>query len=34
MMAHSLGGLPVRFGAGHWQRYRDALAAPFARMVG
>lgn len=32
-MAHGLGGLPVRFGAGHWQRYRDALAGPFARLA-
>ncbi|HEY6940647.1 tetratricopeptide repeat protein [Dokdonella sp.] len=33
-MTRSLGGLPVRFPAGHWQRYRDALAAPFARLAG
>jgi tetratricopeptide (TPR) repeat protein len=31
-MAKGLGGLPVRFPAGHWQRYRDALAAPFASL--
>lgn len=24
-----LGGLPIRFPAGHWQRYREALAEPF-----
>ncbi|HEU4663518.1 MAG TPA: tetratricopeptide repeat protein [Dokdonella sp.] len=33
-MMRSLGGLPVRFGAGHWQGYRDALAGPFAKLVG
>ena len=33
-MTRSLGGLPVRFPAGHWQRYRDALAGPFAQLVG
>ena len=31
-MAKGLGGLPVRFPAGHWQHYRDALAAPFASL--
>jgi tetratricopeptide (TPR) repeat protein len=28
-----LGGLPVRFEAEHWQRYRDALAGPFGQLV-
>jgi tetratricopeptide (TPR) repeat protein len=32
-MAQGLGGLPVRFPAGHWQLYRDALADPFARLA-
>ena len=32
-MLQSLGGLPVRFPAGHWQRYRDALAEPFATLM-
>lgn len=32
-MALGLGGLPVRFPAGHWQAYRDALAGPFARLM-
>ena len=27
-----LGGLPVRFPAGHWEVYRDALAEPFAML--
>jgi hypothetical protein len=31
-MAKGLGGLPVRFPAGHWRRYRNALAAPFATL--
>lgn len=31
-MARGLGGLPVRFARGHWERYRDALAAPFAAL--
>ncbi|HSS05702.1 MAG TPA: tetratricopeptide repeat protein [Rhodanobacteraceae bacterium] len=31
-MAHGLGGLPVRFPRGHWERYREALAAPFAAL--
>jgi len=31
-MAHGLGGLPVRFPAGHWQTYRDALAGAFAQL--
>ena len=31
-MTHGLGGLPVRFARGHWERYRDALAAPFASL--
>jgi hypothetical protein len=31
-MAKGLGGLPVRFPAGHWRRYSDALAAPFASL--
>lgn len=26
---HGLGGLPIRFPAGHWQDYRQALAEPF-----
>jgi tetratricopeptide (TPR) repeat protein len=34
MMSRSLGGLPVRFAPGHWQRYREALAGPFARLGG
>lgn len=32
-MALGLGGLPVRFPAGHWQAYRDVLAEPFARLM-
>jgi hypothetical protein len=32
-LARSLGGLPVRFAAGHWQVYRDALAGPFGKLV-
>jgi tetratricopeptide (TPR) repeat protein len=32
-MAQGLGGLPVRFAAGHWQAYRDVLAEPFARLM-
>jgi tetratricopeptide (TPR) repeat protein len=32
-MMRSLGGLPVRFQAGHWQRYGDALAGPFGKLV-
>ncbi|MEO5622965.1 MAG: tetratricopeptide repeat protein [Dokdonella sp.] len=32
-MAQGLGGLPVRFVAGHWQRYRDVLADAFARLA-
>jgi len=31
-MAYGLGGLPVRFPAGHWEGYRDALAGPFALL--
>ena len=31
-MAHGLGGLPVRFPRGHWQRYGEALAEPFASL--
>jgi tetratricopeptide (TPR) repeat protein len=31
-MAKGLGGLPVRFPAGHWAGYRDALAEPFALL--
>jgi tetratricopeptide (TPR) repeat protein len=31
--AHGLGGLPVRFPAGHWQQYRDALAEPFGLLL-
>jgi len=31
-MAQGLGGLPVRFPAGHWEGYRDALAEPFALL--
>ena len=30
--AHGLGGLPVRFVAGHWQAYREALAEAFLRL--
>jgi len=32
-MAQGLGGLPVRFPGGHWQRYREALAEPFASLA-
>jgi tetratricopeptide (TPR) repeat protein len=32
-MMSSLGGLPVRFPAGHWQSYRDALAPEFSRLM-
>jgi tetratricopeptide (TPR) repeat protein len=32
-MMQSLGGLPVRFPAGHWQGYRDALDGVFARLT-
>jgi tetratricopeptide (TPR) repeat protein len=32
-MMQSLGGLPVRFAAGHWQVYGDALADVFARLT-
>lgn len=32
-MAVGLGGLAVRFPAGHWNGYREALAGPFARLV-
>lgn len=28
----SLGGLPTRFGQGHWQHYRDALATAFQHL--
>ncbi|MGA9828725.1 MAG: sulfotransferase, partial [Rhodanobacteraceae bacterium] len=31
--AHSFGGLPTRFEAGHWQRYTDALDSAFARLA-
>ena len=31
-MAHGLGGLPVRFARGHWERYREALATSFAAL--
>jgi tetratricopeptide (TPR) repeat protein len=27
------GGLPMRFAPGHWQRYADALAAPFRQLA-
>ena len=27
------GGLPVRFGPGHWRAYADVLAEPFARLL-
>jgi tetratricopeptide (TPR) repeat protein len=30
--ARGLGGLPTRFPRGHWQRYREALAEPFAKL--
>ena len=33
-MERGLGGLPQRFAAGHWQQYGDALAQPFARLLG
>lgn len=32
MMA-GVGGLPVRFPAGHWEAYRDALAPAFAKLM-
>ncbi|MEO6689652.1 MAG: tetratricopeptide repeat protein [Dokdonella sp.] len=32
-MMQSLGGLPVRFPAGHWQGYRDALAGVFTQLM-
>lgn len=32
-MMRGLGGTPVRFPAGHWHGYADALAAPFAKLV-
>lgn len=32
-MMQSLGGLPVRFPAGHWQGYRDTLAGVFAQLT-
>jgi hypothetical protein len=32
-MMQSLGGLPVRFAAGHWQGYRDVLAGVFAKLA-
>ena len=32
-MAVGLGGLSVRFPAGHWKGYREALAGPFARLM-
>jgi hypothetical protein len=31
-MSHGLGRLPVRFPRGHFERYRDALAEPFAAL--
>jgi hypothetical protein len=31
-MSHGLGKLPVRFARGHFERYRDALAEPFATL--
>jgi len=31
--ARSPGGLPMRFAPGHWQRYGDALAAPFRQLA-
>jgi tetratricopeptide (TPR) repeat protein len=31
-MRLGLGGLPVRFPAGHWQAYREVLAEPFRRL--
>lgn len=31
-MKHGTGGLAVRFPRGHWQRYREALAEPFALL--
>lgn len=27
------GGLPVRFGSGHWRAYAEVLAEPFARLL-
>ncbi|HKE49679.1 MAG TPA: tetratricopeptide repeat protein [Rhodanobacteraceae bacterium] len=30
--SRGLGGLPVRFPRGHFERYRDALAEPFAKL--
>lgn len=27
------GGLPLQFAPGHWRQYREALAAPFARLA-
>ena len=32
-MAVGLGGLGVRFPAGHWSNYREALAGPFSQLV-
>ncbi|MEO7433780.1 MAG: tetratricopeptide repeat protein [Dokdonella sp.] len=32
-MMTGLGGLPVRFPAGHWKNYRDALAPAFAKLM-
>ncbi|MEO7324119.1 MAG: tetratricopeptide repeat protein [Dokdonella sp.] len=32
-LMQSLGGLPVRFPAGHWQGYRDTLAGEFAQLM-
>ena len=32
-MRVGLGGLAVRFPAGHWTQYREALEAPFARLM-
>jgi tetratricopeptide (TPR) repeat protein len=31
--AQGPGGLPMRFAPGHWQRYGDALAAPFRQLA-
>lgn len=33
VMARGLGGLPTAFPTGHWQLYRDALAAEFAKLM-
>ena len=32
-MAIGLGGLPVRFPAGHWKNYREALSGEFAQLM-